>query len=59
MSNSQNGRPGHTEHNAQGQQAPTQRNEGRRTPESRNDRGDQRGGTNQHQMRRGQGARQG
>ncbi|QJW83157.1 hypothetical protein HK414_00290 [Ramlibacter terrae] len=34
--------------NKQGEQAPTQKNEGRRTPESRHDRENQVGGTNQH-----------
>ncbi|WP_017759757.1 hypothetical protein [Pseudacidovorax intermedius] len=55
MSNSQNGRPGHTEHNAQGKQPATPRNEGRRTPESRHDREDHAGGSNQKQQRQGHG----
>lgn len=55
MSNSQNGRPGHTEHNAQGKQPPTPRNEARRTPESRHDREDHVGGSNQKQQRQSHG----
>ncbi|MBA2675481.1 hypothetical protein [Ramlibacter sp.] len=39
--------------NKQGEQAPTQKNEGRRTPESRHDREAQVGGTNQHKARAG------
>ncbi|WP_038216751.1 hypothetical protein [Xenophilus azovorans] len=58
MSNSQNGRPGHTEHNAAGRQPPTQRNEARRTPRSRSDREDHRGGYNQGLARRGPPPRQ-
>ena len=37
--------------NKQGEQVPTQKNEGRRTPESRHDREAQVGGSNQHQVR--------
>ena len=55
MSNSQNGRPGHTEHNAAGKQPPTPRNEGRRTPQSRHDREDHAGSGNQKQQRQGGG----
>lgn len=55
MSNSQNGRPGHTEHNAPGKQPATPRNEGRRTPESRHDREDHAGSSNQKQQRQGRG----
>jgi hypothetical protein len=40
--------------NQQGEQAPTQRNEGRRTPASRHDRESQIGSDNQSNMRRGQ-----
>lgn len=39
--------------NKLGEQAPTQKNEGRRTPESRHDREAQVGGQNQSQARRG------
>jgi hypothetical protein len=39
--------------NKQGQQAPTQKNEGKRTPESRHDREGHVGGDNQSQSRRG------
>ncbi|MES2937440.1 MAG: hypothetical protein V4864_07140 [Pseudomonadota bacterium] len=39
--------------NKQGEQAPTQKNEGRRTPDSRHDREAQVGGSNQHQVRTG------
>ncbi|HEY8359831.1 MAG TPA: hypothetical protein VIL30_20440 [Ramlibacter sp.] len=39
--------------NKQGQEPPTQKNEGRRTPDSRHDREAQVGGTNQHQVRTG------
>jgi len=39
--------------NKQGEQAPTQKNEGRRTPDSRNDREAQLGSDNQTSMRRG------
>jgi len=53
MSNSQNGRPGHTQHNQASQQPPTQRHEARRTPVSRSDREDHRGGASQTQMRKG------
>ena len=59
MSNSQNGRPGHTEHNKSGQQPPTQKHEGQRTPESRHDRETHAGSSNQVQSRRGAGANQG
>lgn len=41
------------DHNKMGHQAPTQTNQGRRTPESRNDRETQTGGYNQSQVRRG------
>ncbi len=55
MSNSQNGRnvPGdNTEHNKPAQQGgATQKNEHRRTPESRSDREDHIGGANQTQAR--------
>ncbi|MDB5883864.1 MAG: hypothetical protein JWR74_35 [Polaromonas sp.] len=39
--------------NKSGEQAPTQKNEGRRTPESRHDRETHVGGTNQVTVRRG------
>jgi hypothetical protein len=39
--------------NKQGEQKPTQKNEGRRTPQSRHDREAQVGSTNQVQSRRG------
>lgn len=39
--------------NKQGEQAPTQKNEGRRTPESRTDRESQLGSSNQSNARRG------
>ena len=39
--------------NKLGEQKPTQKNEGRRTPESRHDRESQLGGDNQSQARRG------
>jgi hypothetical protein len=39
--------------NRQGDQRPTQKNEGRRTPESRHDRESHVGGENQTQARRG------
>lgn len=39
--------------NKQGEQPPTQKNEGRRTPESRHDREDHVGGSNQKQVRTG------
>lgn len=39
--------------NKQGEQAPTQKNEGRRTPESRGDRDSQLGSDNQSNARRG------
>ncbi|RDI21992.1 hypothetical protein DFR41_108116 [Pseudacidovorax intermedius] len=55
MSNSQNSRPGHTEHNAPGKQPATPRNEGRRTPESRHDREDHAGSSKQKQQRQGRG----
>lgn len=42
--------------NKQGEQAPTQKNEGKRTPESRNDRESHVGGSNQSQKRGGTGA---
>ncbi len=41
------------DHNRQGQQPPTARNEGRRTPESRHDREAHVGSGNQVQSRRG------
>lgn len=41
--------------NQPGEETPTQKNEGRRSPESRNDRLTQAGGTNQVSMRRGGG----
>jgi hypothetical protein len=45
------------DHNKQGEQAPTQKNEGRRTPTSRHDREAHVGGGNQTQSRKGrQGA---
>jgi len=53
MSNSQNDRKGHTEHNKGGHQPVTQRNEPKRTPESRHDRESQVGGSNQTQVRKG------
>ena len=37
--------------NKMGQETPTQKNEGRRTPQSRNDREDHMGGNNQGKMR--------
>lgn len=52
MSNSQNDRKGQTEHNKAGHQAATQRNEPKRTPESRSDRESQVGASNQSQARR-------
>ncbi|RZL96451.1 MAG: hypothetical protein EOP82_00775 [Variovorax sp.] len=58
MSNSQNSREGHTEHNKSGHKTATQKNEPQRTPESRHDRESQVGGSNQSQARRG-GARSG
>jgi hypothetical protein len=42
--------------NKQGSQKPTQKNEGKRSPQSRSDREDHIGGDNQHQARRGRGA---
>ncbi len=39
--------------NKQGEQPPTQKNEGKRTPESRSDRESHIGGNNQSQSRRG------
>jgi hypothetical protein len=53
MSNSQNDRKGHTEHNKGGHQPVTQKNEPKRTPESRHDRESQVGGGNQAQVRKG------
>lgn len=41
------------DHNKMGNQAPTQKNEGKRTPASRKDRGSQIGSQNQHQSRTG------
>ncbi|MBG9389015.1 hypothetical protein [Caenimonas aquaedulcis] len=41
------------DHNQQGGQAATQKNEGRRTPESRHDRESQVGGNNQSKQRQG------
>lgn len=43
------------DHNRQGDQDPTQKNEGRRTPESRNDRDAHIGSGNQVQSRQGGG----
>ena len=40
------------DHNRQGEQAPTQKNEARRTPESRSDRTDHIGSDNQSQSRK-------
>lgn len=40
------------DHNRQGNQEPTQKNEARRTPESRSDRTSQVGGNNQSQSRK-------
>ena len=50
--------PAHTgkianDHNKQGEQAPTQKNEAKRTPESRHDREAHIGGNNQSQSRKG------
>jgi hypothetical protein len=42
-----------SQHNKAGSTHPTQKNEGRRTPESRNDRESQAGSSNQAQQRRG------
>ena len=42
-----------SQHNKVGTQQPTQKNEGRRTPDSRNDRESQAGSSNQAQQRRG------
>jgi hypothetical protein len=53
MSNSQNDRKGHTEHNKGSQQGATQKNEPKRTPESRHDRESQVGSSNQSQARKG------
>jgi hypothetical protein len=53
VSNSQNDRKGQTEHNKAGHQAATQRNEPKRTPESRHDRETQVGSGNQSQARKG------
>ena len=41
------------DHNKQGAQEPTQKNEGKRTPDSRSDRESHIGGNNQSQSRRG------
>lgn len=41
------------DHNKLGETAPTQKNEGKRTPESRGDRDSQLGSSNQNQSRRG------
>jgi hypothetical protein len=41
------------DHNKMGEQTPTQKNEGRRTPESRHDRESHIGGQNQNQARTG------
>jgi hypothetical protein len=41
------------DHNKQGGQLPTQKNEGKRTPDSRSDRESNIGGSNQNQSRRG------
>jgi len=41
------------DHNKQGGQLPTQKNEGKRTPDSRSDRESNIGGNNQNQSRRG------
>jgi hypothetical protein len=41
--------------NKMGEQKPTQKNEGRRTPQSRHDRDSQVGSQNQNRARRGQG----
>jgi hypothetical protein len=41
------------DHNKMGEQRPTQRNEGRRTPESRHERMEPRGGHNQVSARKG------
>ena len=54
MSNSQNDRKGQTEHNKAGHQPTTQRNEPKRTPESRSDRESKAGAGNQAQARRGE-----
>lgn len=43
------------DHNQQGNQAPTQKNEGQRTPESRHDRESQVGSGNQNQSRQNGG----
>lgn len=43
------------DHNKTGDQAPTQTNEGQRTPESRHDRESNVGGHNQNKARRGGG----
>ena len=55
MSNSQNDRKGQTEHNKAGHQPTTQRNEPKRTPESRSDRESKAGAANQAQARQGGG----
>ncbi len=41
------------DHNKQGEETPTQKNEGRRTPQSRSDRESHVGSGNQNQSRRG------
>jgi hypothetical protein len=41
------------DHNKQGDQEPTQKNEAKRTPDSRSDRESNIGGSNQNQSRRG------
>lgn len=43
------------DHNQQGNQTPTQKNEGQRTPESRSDRESQVGSGNQNQSRQNSG----
>lgn len=43
------------DHNQQGDKAPTQKNEGQRTPESRSDRESQVGSGNQNQSRQNSG----
>jgi hypothetical protein len=43
------------DHNKVGEQEPTQKNQGKRTPQSRNDRTDHIGSDNQNQSRRGSG----
>lgn len=56
MSNSQNDRKGDTEHNKAGRKEATQRNEPRRTPESRHDRDAKIGSGNQSATRQSHGA---